>query len=65
MTAERHNAEPYKKYKEYFNILQLTITQYNVLPENTYNMDEKGFMIGVINKLKKVFSKSLYQQKHN
>ena len=65
MTAERHNAESYNKYKEYFDILQLKITQYDVLPENTYNMDEKGFMIGVINKSKRVFSKSSYQQKHN
>jgi hypothetical protein len=65
MTAERHNAESYNKYKEYFDILQLEITQYDVMPENTYNMDEKGFMIGVINKSKRVFSKSSYQQKHN
>ena len=65
MTAERHNAESHEKYKEYFDILQLKINQYEVLPENTYNMDEKGFMIGVIGKSKRVFSKSSYGRQHN
>lgn len=34
------------------------MAQYNILPENTYNMDEKGFLIGVLQKTKRVFSKT-------
>ena len=33
------------------------MAQYDILPENTYNMDEKGFLIGVLQKTKRVFSK--------
>jgi hypothetical protein len=33
---------------------------YDVLPENTYNMDEKGFAIGVTGKTKWIFDKVLY-----
>jgi hypothetical protein len=34
------------KYSLYFDVLESKISEYSVLPENTYNMDEKGFMIG-------------------
>jgi hypothetical protein len=30
----------------YFNMLCTLITQYNILPQNIYNMDEKGVMLG-------------------
>lgn len=34
----------------YINIEQMAskIAQYNILPENTYNIDKKGFLIGVL-----------------
>ena len=32
--------------------------EYKIQPENTYNMDEKGFLIGVLQKTKRVWSKS-------
>ena len=32
-------------------------------PENTYNMDEKGFMAGVVGRQKRVFSKAAYERK--
>ena len=38
------------------------ITEYGVLPQNTYNMDEKGFMIGKLGKMKRIFNRDLYQQ---
>ncbi|KAH5705386.1 hypothetical protein HBI18_254730 [Parastagonospora nodorum] len=37
--------------------------QYNVLPQNSYNMDEKGFMIGSIGRSKRVFSKATLEKK--
>jgi hypothetical protein len=39
--------------------------EHNVLPENTYNIDEKGFIIGVIKKGKRVFNKALFGKKQN
>lgn len=33
--------------REYFNILNELITKYNIPPENIYNMDEKGILLGV------------------
>ncbi|KAF1923283.1 uncharacterized protein M421DRAFT_11464, partial [Didymella exigua CBS 183.55] len=42
MDSNRHNAESAYKYKLYFELLQQKITQYELEPEHTYNMDEKG-----------------------
>ena len=43
----------------YNNILKVRakIEQYGILPQNTYNMDEKGFLIGILQKVKRVFNK--------
>jgi hypothetical protein len=38
-----------------FEVLQQKITQYDIAPENTYNMDEKGFAIGLLGKTKRMF----------
>ncbi|KAF2421075.1 hypothetical protein EJ08DRAFT_683157 [Tothia fuscella] len=35
--------------------------KYRILPENIYNMDEKGFLIGLLQKAKRVFNKKLKQ----
>ena len=56
--AVRHRANLEAKYKLYFDLLVDKVSQYNVLPSNTYNMDEKGFMIGVIGRSKRIFSKA-------
>jgi len=42
------------------DIAQLSskMEEYEIRPENTYNMDEKGFLIGVLQKTKRVWSKS-------
>jgi len=36
--------------------------QFHVLPGDTYNMDEKGFAIGVAGRSKRVFSKGMYER---
>ena len=35
---------------EYFNVLESTIEEFKIKPQNIYNMDEKEFLIGVIKK---------------
>ena len=61
--ANRHAADSGEKYRRYFELLQLKIAKYNVEPEHTYNMDEKGFMIGVVGRSKRIFSKRMYERK--
>jgi hypothetical protein len=58
MDYGRHQADSEVKYKLYFNLLYRKIEEYEVLPENTYNMDEKGFMIRVTRRSKRIFSRA-------
>jgi hypothetical protein len=44
----RHQADSQSKYSLYFKLLRSKISQYNVDPCHRYNMDEKGFMLGVL-----------------
>jgi hypothetical protein len=64
MDSDRHKANSWGKYKQYFDLMHCKMTQYSIVAENTYNMDEKGFAIGKISKSKRIFSKPLYKQKH-
>jgi hypothetical protein len=36
--------------------------KYQIEPYNEYNMDEKGFLIGLIQKRKRVFNKQMREQ---
>lgn len=63
MDKQRHYASSEDKYKSYLDVLYSAIEQYDVLPQNTYNMDEKGFAIGLIGRSKRVFSKASYEKK--
>jgi hypothetical protein len=57
MDANCHNANSYAKYKLYFNLLQRKIAKYKVNAKHTYNIDKKGFIIGVTTRIKHIFSK--------
>jgi hypothetical protein len=63
LDRERHQADSEDKYRSYFNLLHSKIEQYDVKPHNIYNMDEKGFLLGVTSRSKRVFSKQLWEQK--
>ena len=63
MAADRVAADSYDKYKLYYDMLRTKIEEYSIEPEHTYNMDEKGFMIGCIGKSKRIFSKSKWKEK--
>jgi hypothetical protein len=39
--------------------LKEKINQYNIKPHNCYNIDEKGFLIGQLQKVKRIFLKAL------
>ena len=63
MESTRHAADNHERYRLYFDLLAKKVKEFDVLPKNTYNMDEKGFMIGVIGKTKRVFDKVLYKER--
>lgn len=62
MDSDRHNADSHLKYKLYFNLLQAKIDKYNVKVEDTYNIDEKGFLIGITTRTKHVFSRRMWEK---
>ncbi|KAF1839325.1 hypothetical protein BDW02DRAFT_575424 [Decorospora gaudefroyi] len=59
----RHQADTEDNYQSYFNLLSSKIQEYNVDARHIYNMDEKGFLIGITSRSKRVFSKQLWEQK--
>jgi hypothetical protein len=63
MDATRHAANSYIKYKLYFNLLHSKMEEHKILPCNTYDMNEEGFMIGVIGRSKQVFTRSQWERK--
>ena len=63
MDAVRHKADSEANYKFYFDLLHQKIEEYGIEPRHTYNMDEKGFMIGVIGKSKRILARCLGSQR--
>jgi hypothetical protein len=61
--ANRHNADSRANYSLYFDLLQQKISQYSIEPRHTYNMDEKGFLLGITTRSKCIFSRQLYKSK--
>jgi hypothetical protein len=56
--ATRYKADLYYKYKLYFELLHGKMEEYKILPYNSYNIDKKGFIIGVIGNSKRVFTRA-------
>ena len=59
----RHKADSEERYRLYFDMLYSKIREYNVELSNIYNIDEKGFTIGIINRLKRIFTKAIWASK--
>lgn len=57
----RHKADTEASYERYFSVMGEKIRRYDISPENMYNMDEKGFLLGKLQKTKRVFTKDLYK----
>jgi hypothetical protein len=56
-------ADSYNKYKLYFNLLHEKMQEYEVEAGNVYSMNEKDFMLGTIERSKKVFSRQSWEAK--
>ncbi|EED14978.1 conserved hypothetical protein [Talaromyces stipitatus ATCC 10500] len=61
LDMDRKNADKAWKYVLYFELLGRKIMQYNLASEQIYNMDEKGFMLGMMIKEKRIFSRYKYE----
>jgi hypothetical protein len=59
MDSVRHNADSESKYNLYFDLLYQKMEEYQVEPQNIYNMDKKGFLIGIMGRSKRIFNKQL------
>lgn len=57
---ERHKADSEAEYSLYFEPLHDKMKEYNVQPSHIFNMVEKGFMIGVLGRSKRIFDKEVY-----
>nr|POE44882.1 hypothetical protein CFP56_78934 [Quercus suber] len=63
LDAVRKKVDSMAEYKAYFDLIKAKIDQYDVVPENIYNMDEKGFLLGFLTKAKRIFSKQAFESK--
>jgi hypothetical protein len=59
MDRTRHLADSEVKYQHYFDLLHLKMKEYNLEAKDLYNMDEKGFLMGLTGRSKRVFSKRM------
>ncbi|KAF7571799.1 Membrane-bound metallopeptidase [Pyrenophora tritici-repentis] len=63
MDRVRHLADSESKYRLYFELLHRKITEYHLEARDIYNMDEKGFLIGLIGRSKRIFSRRQWEKK--
>jgi hypothetical protein len=62
MDCLRHQADSQSMYSLYFELLRSKLGQYNIEHRHTYNMDEKGFLLGILTRSKRIFSRRLYEE---
>ena len=60
MDHNRHKADSIDKYRLFFDLLHGKMVKYKILPKDTYNMDEKGFLLGILTRLKRLFDRAVF-----
>jgi hypothetical protein len=61
LDRNRFKADNAFMYSLYFKLMKRKIEQCNIDSRHIYNMDEKGFLIGILSKMKRVFSRHQYE----
>ncbi|KAF2260266.1 hypothetical protein CC78DRAFT_473449, partial [Lojkania enalia] len=61
--SNRHKADSRTKYKLYFKLLYIQIAKYSIQPQHTYNIDEKGFLLSITSRLKRIFNRPLFKSR--
>jgi hypothetical protein len=59
----RASADSHVKYEAYFTYILGKVEEYSILPEQTYNMDEKGIALGMMNASTRIFSRKQWDRK--
>jgi hypothetical protein len=63
MEKERKEADSAFKYALYFKLLERKLEEYKIQPRLIYNMDEKGFLIGKLSKMKRIFTQRTWEER--
>jgi hypothetical protein len=63
MDRTRHLADSESKYCLYFELLHQKTTEYQLEARDIYNMDEKGFLVGILGRSKRIFSRRMWEKK--
>ncbi len=63
LAAARKKVDSVDEYRLWFDLVAKKTAQYEVQPHNVYSMDEKGFLIGMLSKVKRIFTKQAYESK--
>jgi hypothetical protein len=58
----RHKAYSKRSYEVYFTIIGQKVEEYRISADSIYNMDEKGFLVGKLQKTRRGFTRGLYEQ---
>lgn len=61
LDSSRKKAESSTEFEHWFTLIGSKIKQYDIQPQNMYNMDEKGFLIGFLSKAKRIFTKDWFE----
>jgi hypothetical protein len=62
LDSQRSKADSVESYKYFFDLLKEKLQKHHILPGNQYNTDEKGFMLGWMNKQRRIFSKEAFEK---
>ncbi|SMR55941.1 unnamed protein product [Zymoseptoria tritici ST99CH_3D1] len=63
LDKNRKQADSVHQYQSYYDLLEEKLKKYNIKTCNTYNMDEKGFMVGMLQKSRRIFTKEHWMSK--
>ena len=58
----RKRADNWWLVNQFFIIVQEKWKQYKYAPYNVYNMDEKGFLLGILQKMRRIFTRAWQEQ---
>jgi len=58
--SARKKADSALYYSLYFELLARKLAEYSIQPQNIYNVEEKGFLIGYLQKTKRIFTKRAF-----
>jgi len=58
----RKKADNWWLIDHFFTLLQEKWEKYKYAPHNVYNLDEKGFLIGILKKMRRIFTKAWYER---